>query len=281
MHFSIEINASRAHVWRILWDDATYRQWTAVFHEGSHAESDWQEGSPILFLGPDGGGMNSRIARNIPGQYMSFEHLGEIHGGVADTRILDANGGVAPQENYTLTDSDTGTLLEVSFDDPGPDMEAYFAETFPVALQKVQELAETIPAQVVTVNATVAGSLAKIWEYWTLPEHITQWNAASPDWHCPVATNDLRTGGKFSSTMAARDGRMAFDFEGIYREVVPQQKIVYMLADGRRVSVEFVATNGGVQVTEVFDPEQMNPVELQQQGWQAILNHFKTYTESH
>lgn len=132
----------------------------------------------------------------------------------------------------------------------------------------------------IKVEATVKGDLSKVWDSWTNPEHIVNWNFAGDDWHCPKATNDARTGGKFSSTMAAKDGSMGFDFEGVYDEVIDHQKIAYSLEDGREVSIHFEALGDSVKVTEIFDPENQNPVEMQQQGWQMIMNNFKKYTES-
>jgi len=132
----------------------------------------------------------------------------------------------------------------------------------------------------ITVEATVNAAIEKVWNCWTAPNHIIKWNNASPDWHTPYAENDLRTGGKFKSTMAARDGSMSFDFEGEYTNVVDQQLIEYALGDGRTVKVEFIEEGVAVKIIEQFDAEQMNPVDMQQAGWQAILNNFKSYTEN-
>ncbi|MES2455859.1 MAG: SRPBCC family protein [Bacteroidota bacterium] len=132
----------------------------------------------------------------------------------------------------------------------------------------------------ITVEATVDAAIEKVWNCWTAPVHIIKWNNASPDWHTPYAENDLRTGGKFKSTMAARDGSMSFDFEGEYTNVVDQQLIEYALGDGRTVKVEFIEEGVAVKIIEQFDAEQMNPVDMQQAGWQAILNNFKSYTEN-
>ncbi len=130
-----------------------------------------------------------------------------------------------------------------------------------------------------TVKATVNAPIEKVWDAWSNPAHIVKWNAASDDWHTPRAENDLRTGGKFTSRMEARDGSMGFDFEGMYDDVVPHEKISYAMADGRRVQVYFKDVNGQTEVTETFDAEKTNPLELQQAGWQAILDNFKKYTE--
>jgi len=141
MHFSTFINARPERVWQILWNDRTYRQWTAVFYEGSYAESDWQEGSKVLFLSPGGEGMVSRIARLIPNEYMSFEHLGFVKDGVEDYDAAREQGWAGGKENYTLRAKDGGTELVVD-SDGAEDHEAYFNDTFPKALAKVKELAE-------------------------------------------------------------------------------------------------------------------------------------------
>lgn len=131
----------------------------------------------------------------------------------------------------------------------------------------------------VTVAATVNAPVEKVWETYTQPAHITQWNAASEDWHSPKAENDLRVGGKFSYRMEAKDGSFGFDFGGTYDEVEQHKKIAYTMEDGRRVSVEFNPDGSNTQVSTVFDAEDQNPVEMQRDGWQAILNNFKNYTE--
>jgi uncharacterized protein YndB with AHSA1/START domain len=131
----------------------------------------------------------------------------------------------------------------------------------------------------ITVKSTINASIDKVWEFWTLPEHITKWSFASPDWHTPYAENDLREGGKFKSTMAAKDSSMSFDFEGEYTLVEKNKAIEYVMADGRKVAISFAVTSNGVEVTESFDPETQNPEEMQRGGWQAILDNFKSYVE--
>lgn len=134
------------------------------------------------------------------------------------------------------------------------------------------------PARV-TVSARIAKPVASVWNAYTEPRHITQWNAASDDWHCPSAENDLRVGGRFSSRMEARDGSFGFDFGGTYTAVAPQQQLAYTMDDGRTCDVRFAADGEGTQVTTTFDAEGENPVEMQRQGWQAILDRFKAYAE--
>ena len=134
-------------------------------------------------------------------------------------------------------------------------------------------------SQQITVQTLIHAPVEKVWAYWTAPEHMVNWNFASDDWHCPAATNDLQVGGTFVATMASKDGSMSFDFIGIYDEIEKHKRIRYHTTDDRVVDVLFEATENGTRVTETFDAENMNPVEMQQAGWQAILNNFKFYTE--
>lgn len=133
--------------------------------------------------------------------------------------------------------------------------------------------------QKIKIEAMVAAPLSKVWAAWTGPEHITQWNFAVPEWHCPKATNDLKVGGKYSARMEAKDGSFGFDFEAIYDEVIPQKKIVYTMGDGRKAVTDFEQVGNLTKVTTVFDAETQNPVDMQKNGWQAILNNFKAYAE--
>lgn len=131
----------------------------------------------------------------------------------------------------------------------------------------------------ITVKTTVTTSIEKTWDFWTNPEHITKWNNASDDWHCPKAMNDLKTGGKFNFTMAAKDNSMSFDFEGTYTNVIEFKLIEYTIVDGRKVKISFEETQNGIEIIESFEPETMNPEDLQRQGWQSIIDNFKKYAE--
>jgi uncharacterized protein YndB with AHSA1/START domain len=139
---------------------------------------------------------------------------------------------------------------------------------------------ETQQKTVLTVETTVNAPVEKVWQYWSAPEHITQWCSASDDWHTPTAENDLRTGGKFSSRMEAKDGSMGFDFAGVYDEVRPNEYIEYTMGDGRKVDITFTSNGNQTTVIENFEAESINPIEMQQGGWQAIIDNFKKYTES-
>lgn len=132
----------------------------------------------------------------------------------------------------------------------------------------------------ITVAATVAADANKAWDYYTKPEHITQWNFATDDWQCPKAENDLRTGGKYTARMEAKDGSFGFDFEAVYDEVNKPHTLTYTMGDGRKAATHFEDLGGSTKVTTTFDAEQEHDADMQQQGWQAILNNFKQYTEN-
>jgi uncharacterized protein YndB with AHSA1/START domain len=131
----------------------------------------------------------------------------------------------------------------------------------------------------ITVETAVKAPLQRVWEAWNTPADIKQWNAASPDWHTPSSSVDLREGGKFSARMEAKDGSTGFDFAGTYTRIVPRKLIEYRIGDGRAVSVEFHEERGEVRVRETFDAETQNPPEMQRGGWQSILDNFARYVE--
>jgi len=140
-------------------------------------------------------------------------------------------------------------------------------------------MAKTDPVTI-TVETVVHSPVEKVWEYWTEPEHIKQWNNASDDWHTPFAENDLKVGGKFVSRMEAKDGSFGFDFSGVYDEVSVNESIAYTIGDGRKVKIVFIRQENDTRIIESFEAEETNTIEMQQAGWQAILDNFKKYAES-
>ncbi len=141
LKFNTTINAPAEKVWDVLWNDNTYSKWTAVFSEGSKAETDWRKGSKVLFTDGKGSGMVSEIADKVPNEYMSFRHLGMVQDGVEDTTSEKIKGWAGAMENYTLKEMDGKTELEVELD-MNDEYKDYFKETFPKALQIVKETSE-------------------------------------------------------------------------------------------------------------------------------------------
>ena len=131
----------------------------------------------------------------------------------------------------------------------------------------------------IRVKATINADRQKVWNYYTKPEHITKWNFADPSWHCPTASNDMRVGGKYNARMEAKDGSFGFDFVAIYTEIIIEQQFSYEFG-GRKATVMFNTVNNKTEIIIDFDAENENPIEMQKDGWQAILNNFKLYTET-
>lgn len=132
----------------------------------------------------------------------------------------------------------------------------------------------------ITISALIDKNKNNTWELYTNPVHIVNWNFADPSWHCPSAENNLTIGGKYKARMEAKDGSFAFDFEANYIFLDPGNSFEYQMPDNRKILVKFNEIDNKTEVVIHFDPEQMNSRELQQQGWQAILNQFKKYAES-
>jgi uncharacterized protein YndB with AHSA1/START domain len=139
---------------------------------------------------------------------------------------------------------------------------------------------ETPDKKIISIEVTINASVEKVWDLMTKPEHIVKWNYASDDWHTPRAENDLRPGGRFISRMEAKDGSSGFDFSGVYTEVKWPEKIGYTLDDGRRVQISLFSRGNATMLKESFEAEQENSVEMQQNGWQSILNNFRKYVEA-
>jgi uncharacterized protein YndB with AHSA1/START domain len=146
IYFSILINAPREKVWNTLLGEASYREWANAFSPGSYFKGSWEEGSKILFLGPnpDGtgeGGMVSRIKENRLHEFVFIEHLGTISDGVEDTESEEAKKWASSYESYTFVDREGGTEVSVEMNT----LEEYkdmFEEMWPKALQALKDLAE-------------------------------------------------------------------------------------------------------------------------------------------
>lgn len=134
-------------------------------------------------------------------------------------------------------------------------------------------------AKKIKVETLVNAAPEEVWRHWTTPDSIEKWNHASDDWHCPFAANNLVVGGRFVYTMASTDGEFSFDFEGIYTEIRVYELIKYQIMDGREVEITFTQIGEKTKITEIFEPENVHPAEMQRAGWQAILDNFRKVAE--
>jgi uncharacterized protein YndB with AHSA1/START domain len=274
--FSIEINASPEKVWFALWDDYHYRSWTGVFCEGSYMVTGWKEGDKVHFLSPGGDGMFSLLEINEPCKNMHFRHIGAIKNFEEQPDDEETKIWTGAREYYSLSIKESPrltTVLSVLMDIEDTYL-PYFVETFPKGLALVKQNAENF---MITVAAGIDKPGEEVWEKWTNPDHIVRWTFASDDWHSPYAENDLKTGGKFLTRMEAKDGSFGFDFWGIYDKLDINSEIRYTLGDGRKVKITFDSIENETEITESFEAESTNSLELQRNGWQSILNNFKKY----
>lgn len=202
---------------------------------------------------------------------------------------LIAGGGMESQcgwlkDKYGLSWQIVPDVLIKLLSDPDPEkaqrVMAAMMEMRKIDIAKLKRAQKGQKKTKITVKATVNAPIAKVWKLWTEPAHIKQWNNASDDWHTPQASNDLRTGGSFSCTMAAKDGSFSFEFGGVYDDVQLHKLIAYTMGDGRQVWVHFEEKANKTLVTEVFETESTHSHEMQRSGWQAILDNFKKYTEA-
>jgi uncharacterized protein YndB with AHSA1/START domain len=133
----------------------------------------------------------------------------------------------------------------------------------------------------ITVQAVINAPVEQVWKLYNEPGHVMKWNNASNDWHTPRAENDLKVGGKFLYRMEAKDGSSGFDFDGAFEQVIANELIVYSISDGRKVEVTFTKDdNARTKMATTFEAENSNSIEMQRDGWQAILNNFKIYVET-
>jgi uncharacterized protein YndB with AHSA1/START domain len=135
------------------------------------------------------------------------------------------------------------------------------------------------PTSRISIETVVRAPPADAWKAYTAPEAIMQWNQASPEWHCPSASVDLREGGRHIARMEARDGSFGFDFTATYEEVDEPRALTLLLDDGRRARTTFEAHGDGARVRTEFDADATHSIDQQRDGWQAILDSFAAHVE--
>ena len=272
-NLEIEINASVEKVWLALTNATEFNKWM----KRVSVETNWKQGSEITYTCYD---QNGKV--------MQWEGMDMIWKGNIKTVVSNKElTCIYPNQSTGLIEE--SYLIEKLGDHKTKLLQIQTVTTQAVAdgykegtlhsLQLLKKHLETMSTKI-TVSATVNAPIAKVWDYYTQPDHITKWNFASDDWQCPKAENDLRVGGKCSARMEAKDGSFGFDFETTYTKVEIPRELAYTMADGRMASTSFETIEQQTLVSTTFDPEKENPLEMQQQGWQMILNNFKKYAES-
>ena len=284
---TVDIKTSPEVIWGAIINPSKYQLWTSVFQEGSYFEGGWQKGDYIKFLlAVEQGhtkGLYSEIVESDHLKHISIKHLGFVTDDIVDYTSEEVKKWAPSFENYSfekINDEYTRFKVEVDVDN---EEYTYMNDLWDLGLEKLREVCENNVGEFpsITVEVLVEASLDQVWNYWTLPEHITEWNFASEDWYCPEAINNLFKGGHFVYTMAAKDGSLSFGFAGTYIEIDEGSYIVNQLDDGRMMKVIFEKVGlGQTKVIETFDAENENSLDLQKKGWHAILNNFKKVVES-
>ena len=272
--FTITIQAPKEKVWHTMLNLETYKQWASAFHPDSSYEGNWDAHSTIYFVDQNKSGLQATVLENTLYLKIVLGNFIELKESVlmqeTSTMWQDAT------EAYTFNEVNGTTTLHVTTATPA-EFAPYMEDAWPKALQKLQEMCEATTNQI-TVACELNANIQTVWSAWTEPSAINTWYHASEDWEASNTTNTLATGERFSIFMSAKDKSFGFNFTGIYKTITPLTYLEYYLDDGRRVETTFTKTDNTVVVTQIFDPESVNSLELQKAGWQAILDNFKKYT---
>ena len=277
LHQSITINASKQRVWNAITNLSQYKIWTEAFTPGSYFEGNWQQGEKMKFLAKDKeniSGLTSVISENRLFEFISIKYLGLVKNGMEDFTSEEAKKWTPCFENYTLLEKDFEITEFVVDMEVADGFEEEMEKMWQKGMLSLKEISEK-PFEKISIQVSVNKPVEAVWECYTNPENIKKWNFASPNWHCPKAENDLKIGGRFSYTIAAKDESFSFDFSGTYTKIENYKLIEYILDDGRKVQTIFEEKEGKIKVITNFEAEAENSLEMQKQGWQAILDNFK------
>lgn len=148
LQFNITINAPVSRVYDLMLginNKSTYEQWTSMFNPTSTYEGSWSKGNKILFVGVDEkgekGGMVSRIAENIPNQFVSIQHYGLFKADKEITEGPEVEKWVNGFENYSFEENNGTTTVTVDLDIT-EDFLDYMKQAYPKALVKLKEICE-------------------------------------------------------------------------------------------------------------------------------------------
>lgn len=148
LQFKIKINASPDKVYSTMLglnNKSTYEYWTAAFNPTSTYEGSWIKGSKICFVGTDEngkrGGMVSEVVENKSSEFVSIRHNGFIDGENEITTGELVEKWAGGLENYSFEENQGITTVTVDIDVISEYLD-YFNEHYPIALEKLKEIAE-------------------------------------------------------------------------------------------------------------------------------------------
>ncbi len=269
-------------VWETIIGKETYPNWTKVFGGSSEFVGEWKEGEKVYFVGSANGetaGMVSMIEKLVEGKYISIIPIGMFMGKIENAVISNENEWIGSSESYTLIQDGENTIFELKANIPDEFFYS-FSDMWKRGLLRLANLCESGNIKKISITTTVNSTIESVWDAWTNPHHITKWAFASDDWESPIAKNEIKNDGKFLTRMQSKaDPNIGFDFTGQYMEVQEKKYINYIIDDGRFVEIIFEEVDCGIKISQTFEAEQENSVELQRAGWQSILDNFKYYVE--
>ena len=125
----------------------------------------------------------------------------------------------------------------------------------------------------------------KVWRAWTDPEALKRWwGPKAVGDQVSLAQLDVRVGGRFRIVFGGPDGK-AHECAGIYREVVPNRKLVFTWTWPNStpereslVTITFRATQGGTEL--VFLHEQFFDEKVRddhQRGWSGTFDKLERF----
>lgn len=139
MQFTVEIHAPKEKVWNTLWQDKTFREWAGLIDPGTYIKGELVEGNEVEFISAENGyGVTSLVEKLIPNEFLLLKHEADTQDTGKRERAKEWTGG---KESYKLVEKDNVTTLTTVFDVP-VQMEEYFNDAYPKALQRVKQLAE-------------------------------------------------------------------------------------------------------------------------------------------
>lgn len=280
IHVEKKFDARPELLWELVVDSLYYSIWVEAFSEGAAFSGDWTSGNKIRFVVEDEdgleNGMLSEIVESRWPEFISIRHLGIVVGGIADYDSSMAQEWAPAFENYSfVSQGEDGCLFKVDQDLPEEEAET-FKDNWQEAFARMAALLETNPdiGRVINLREKSSHSPQVIWDKLTQAEKVKSWNFASDDWHCPQAQNNLELGGEFHYEMAAKDGSASFDYWGTYTEIDRDKSLAFVLGDGRKVRITIEDKPYGSLITESFEVEAENSLDLQRHGWSAILKNL-------
>ncbi len=147
------------------------------------------------------------------------------------------------------------------------------------------------PRPVLRLSRVFNAPRARVFRAWTDPEELKKWWGVGEGYTTPIAEVDLRVGGRYRLGMKPPDHDHIFIVTGVFREVLPPEKLVYTWAwEGiamtdlggaeTLVTVEFRDLGGSTEVVLVHEHLPTRKArEEHSYGWASLLERLAAVVE--